>query len=138
MMQTDKVETGYNGYANYPTWNVALWLDNDQTEYEMVRNMARSWIHSEHPRYELSHWLKEYATEQNPLASDASSFADILGWALDQVDWYELADNYLQEATLEHLGEEHDDSAPRAYREVLSAQGVLDAHTIAHGHGGDH
>ena len=27
----------YNGWANYETWNVALWLDNDYESYKLAR-----------------------------------------------------------------------------------------------------
>ena len=26
----------YNGYTNYETWNVALWIDNDQKNYNLM------------------------------------------------------------------------------------------------------
>lgn len=29
--------TRYNGWKNYATWNIALWLRNDQGLYNMVR-----------------------------------------------------------------------------------------------------
>jgi hypothetical protein len=32
----------YNGWANYETWNVALWIGNDKTLYRMARS-ARSY-----------------------------------------------------------------------------------------------
>tara|TARA_B100000214_G_scaffold181931_1_gene131220 strand:+ start:229 stop:513 length:285 start_codon:yes stop_codon:yes gene_type:complete len=28
----------YNGWTNYETWNVALWMDNDETEYKWARS----------------------------------------------------------------------------------------------------
>jgi hypothetical protein len=31
----------YQGYANYPTWNVKLWMDNDEGSQEYYTELAR-------------------------------------------------------------------------------------------------
>ena len=31
----------YNGWANYETWNVTLWMQNDVGLYELARQVAR-------------------------------------------------------------------------------------------------
>lgn len=32
-----KAMTTYNGYKNYETWNVCLWIGNDEGLYEMAK-----------------------------------------------------------------------------------------------------
>ena len=50
--QTMTSET-YNGWANYETWNVALWLGNDERMYNFARMFA------EHGYKSLAHLLVE-------------------------------------------------------------------------------
>jgi hypothetical protein len=35
--QTDLTDTAYNGWTNYETWNVALWINNEEGLYELAR-----------------------------------------------------------------------------------------------------
>ena len=35
--QTQLTDTSYNGWTNYETWNVALWIGNDEGLYHLAR-----------------------------------------------------------------------------------------------------
>jgi predicted RNA-binding protein with PUA-like domain len=35
--QSNVLDTSYNGWENYETWNVALWLQNDEGLYHLAR-----------------------------------------------------------------------------------------------------
>ena len=108
MTSTEK-EKGYNGYTNYETWNCALWLDNDEGTQETVREMAQeAYDHPEANQYmtverrrvhtlkdSLKAMMEEQAEQWMP--DQSSFFADMLNSAVAEVNWYELAENYLEE-----------------------------------------
>ena len=52
--------TTYNGWANYETWNVALYIQNEYALYKL----AQGW--SEHGYKSLSHFLVEECGETTP------------------------------------------------------------------------
>jgi hypothetical protein len=35
--QTNLTDTSYNGWTNYETWNVALWINNTEGLYNLAR-----------------------------------------------------------------------------------------------------
>jgi hypothetical protein len=90
-------EKGYNGWKNYETWLVALWINNDQGTQEIALDMARQYKGMEHENYELSHALKDWIEEQNPLSDNADLFTDLLNAALSEVDWYEIAESFFED-----------------------------------------
>jgi|SRR5665213_3375087 len=105
-MSEDKT---YNGWTNYETWNVALWIDNEPGTYETRREMAvQAWEDAETRRgyesqtrqdsakYLLSERLREWVEEMAPNLG-ASMFSDLLSAALSEVNWYEIAENWLEE-----------------------------------------
>ena len=78
--------TEHNGYSNYQTWNMAMWIDNHKGLHEQVQEWKD--ING------LAMWLKSYFTDEiNPLADQATNvFTDLLSHALANVDWREVAE----------------------------------------------
>lgn len=88
----------YNGYNNYETWLVALWIDNDQCYLEDVQSMANGCEDSDTNNLATS--IKEYV-ENMPDVSKAiengGMVADLVNSTLSDVDWYELSEMYIRE-----------------------------------------
>jgi hypothetical protein len=91
----------YNGWSNYQTWNVMLWLDNDQGSYYAIRDQAEYYLENsfteESPKWRLADWLKNYVEDNNPLADNANMFSDLLGHAIDSVSYDEIANHIFDE-----------------------------------------
>src|SRR5438445_11213964 len=91
--------TTYNGWANYETWAVRLWMDNDEGTYNYWRERTREIHEATHPRHILSQReaaqidiadeLKREHEENAPEVSGV--FGDLLSAALSEVDWHEIA-----------------------------------------------
>lgn len=116
-------EQGYSGWANYETWAVALWLDNDQGSYSYWHEQAESVLREEldgnytaedlterenveelrrSATSKLADMLKDEHEEALADAWDedarsATVFSDLLGASMERVDWYEVAGHYVKE-----------------------------------------
>jgi hypothetical protein len=86
-------EKGYNGWKNYETWCVALWIDNEESTYNWACEVVRD--HKE--LYEAADVLKECIEEMNPLRDTSTMWTDLMNAALSEVDWYEIAEHYKEE-----------------------------------------
>ena len=89
---------GYNGWKNYETWCVNLWLTNDEWAESELRMLSQiSGVSVGHRADRVEEMVNEmrYAV----LQGEASMFTDLLNGALGSVDWREIVENH-----------EHDDT----------------------------
>lgn len=92
----------YNGWKNYPTWAVNLWLSNVEGLYNETFAMAERAIEAgaegttDTPRADLADALRDWVAEMLPDLG-ASFAADLLGYAVDRVDWHEIAEAWLSD-----------------------------------------
>lgn len=89
----------YNGWTNYETWNLALWLGEDASEFRTTR--AQELLNdAEGDREEASLKLAdEIEADMYDNAPDIGGFyGDILGAALREVNFLEIAEHYVGDA----------------------------------------
>lgn len=90
-MMTKEKET-YNGWSNYETWAVNLWLTNDEGSYHWLTEIVRKAASGEVKDYAAAEMLKEWV-EGNAPDLGASVYSDLLTSALGEVDWLEIVEN---------------------------------------------
>ena len=80
-----------NGWANHATWLVNLWLGEYNYNHSELSGLSR---------YDATQALKETVdnilTDYETTKLDGLA-ADLINSALSEVDWYELADSYLED-----------------------------------------
>lgn len=83
----------YNGWKNYETRLVNLWIDNDgaaehwRDRAEEVRDVS-----------DLADEMQEYYKEQaEQVIPSQGMFNDLFNSALREVSWYDIAEHYINE-----------------------------------------
>jgi hypothetical protein len=100
----------YNGWTNYETWLVNLWMDNSEGDQSYWSEQAQdAWNNAEPGSYEwqtreseatsaladsLKDWHEQMASD---ITGIAGVFADLIGSALGSVNWQEIAEHLIAE-----------------------------------------
>jgi|SRR6185295_2367226 len=90
----------HNGYTNYETWLVSTWFQNEEGtmwywEEQAAEAFRRCRTDKDTAASELANLMKEETEEASP-CKDASFFTDLMNAALSEVNWYEIAQNYIE------------------------------------------
>lgn len=110
----------HQGLTNYATFGIPVVLDNDRPHYERIQAKLTellqepsaipavadgTWTAVEGVRFAFEDWLKDYCerlVSDGARAGDAGLLTSQMAQAgLAEVNWRELADNYVSEAELE-------------------------------------
>ena len=92
-VRVSMADTKYNGYTNYETWAVCLWIDNDEYMQGVARSMVR---HKDLEDGSAAQAIKEWFEEMKPELG-ASLWSDLLNAAMSEVNWQEVAEQYKPE-----------------------------------------
>ena len=90
----------HNGWGNYPTWEVALWLLNDERACQCWGRSAKEILLSVSGNAVEAKKLlaREIADDfEGNMPKIIGIYADMLGWALSLVDWGKIASAILQQ-----------------------------------------
>lgn len=82
----------HNGWTNYETWAVKLWMDNDEVSYDSLKDQLRG----ELAATDLAQQLKDDHNAAFPLQR-SDVYSDLLQNALDRVNWREIAEALLED-----------------------------------------
>lgn len=108
--QNTTTKTNYNGWTNYETWNVKLWLDNDQGTQEYWKERAQEsfdnavlkefFTRKEQAALDLADVLKielDDNMEEMGVPALSGFYADLLNAALSEVNWHEIAKSFIDD-----------------------------------------
>lgn len=98
--------TTYNGWTNYETWNVALWMGEDGNYWaEIAQEVYDSaeadgtFSRDERAALDLADVLQERHDEMEAELTEGKigTLIDLLRASLSEVNWHEIAEHYIED-----------------------------------------
>ena len=89
----------YNGWTNWETWNFKLWLDNSEDSYKAIIYLAEEVEGRANAKNDLAKELESLANDlcEESITFETGFFADVCNSAIKAVNFYEIAEAYLEE-----------------------------------------
>ena len=83
----------YNGWTNWETWNFKLWIDNSEDSYKAIIYLAEEVEGRANAKNDLAKELESLES----VRFESGFFADVCNSAIKAVNFYEIAESYLEE-----------------------------------------
>jgi hypothetical protein len=93
----------YNGWTNYATWAVQLWIGSDEGSYLYWQERAEKLREDVHG---LAKELEELHRENSP-AGESGVYCDLLRYAIGLVNWDEIAESLIDDLPDIEEGSDH-------------------------------
>ena len=100
----------YNGWTNYETWNLKLWLDNSAWDIRepnvfntnivqgKIRKICKKQNNEKDTIHEIYEYLKNYVEKGfNNMYLKPSFYCDVLSASIREVNFYEIAESYYED-----------------------------------------
>lgn len=87
----------HEGWANYETWLVALWFDNDERRYDKVTRLIGSGATKLAIRVQAALWLDEEIARLDWVPC-ALLVKDLTNHGASRVNWREIAEHWMAKA----------------------------------------
>ena len=126
LLDSDEYPTKrYNGWRNYETWAVKLWMDNESGSFYYWKEASHAaWneakaddilTREQRARYNLADRLKDEHEAKMILVlevagEEATVWGDLLSAALSEVNWSEIAESLLEDVDKTAAEEPEDES----------------------------
>jgi hypothetical protein len=100
----------YNGWTNYETWNLKLWLDNSISDFREknvfdtnfiqgnIKKICKKQNSEKDTIYEIYEYLKNYVEKGfDNMYLKPSFYCDVLSASIREVNFYEIAESYYED-----------------------------------------
>jgi hypothetical protein len=91
---------GYNGWDNYETWAVNLWIHNDEGLQDYCNELASGYPNDpSQVGHDIRDYLEELCDESfDGILSSSSLFSDLMGAAMSSVNWHDIGEARIESA----------------------------------------